>query len=127
MVFNAKHLGWYRTEIYSVYRAFLWWVTPERLFYFFLLRIVKRCVVPFVKLGLIILLKRNVIGEFTEMTATEKQTDWNRYVAGFECSVCYDSIYSVMRLLETQRIQKYTYCACCANNPFLLADSVTGS
>ena len=78
MVFNAKYLGWYKVNIHSVYRAFLWWITPERLFYFFLLRIVKRCVVPFVKLGLIILLKRNFIGEFKEMTAGEKQTDWNR-------------------------------------------------
>jgi len=78
MVFNAKYLGWYKVNIHSVYRAFLWWITPERLFYFFLLRVVKRCVVPFVKLGLIILLKRNFIGEFKEMTAAEKQTDWNR-------------------------------------------------
>ena len=79
MVSNAQHFGWYKSEIHSIYRAFLWWITPQRLFYFFLLRIVKRCVVPFIKLGLIILIKRNFVGEFTAMTAQEKASQWNRF------------------------------------------------
>jgi hypothetical protein len=79
MVSNAKRLGWYKSEIHSIYRAFLWWITPERLFYFFLLRIVKRCLVPFIRLGLIICVKRFIVGEFTEMSKDEKSTQWNRF------------------------------------------------
>lgn len=78
MVTNAKRLGWYKSEIHSIYRAFLWWITPQRLFYFFALRIVKRCVVPFIKLGLIIAVKRFVVGEFTVMNREEKMKPWNR-------------------------------------------------
>lgn len=79
MVFNAKSSGWYRSDIHSIYRAFLWWITPQRLFYFFLLRMIKRCVVPFIKLGVIIVLKRCFVGPFVEMGADEKSTGWNRF------------------------------------------------
>jgi hypothetical protein len=79
MVANAKFFGWYKSEIHSIYRAFLWWITPERLFYFFILRIVKRCVVPFLKLGLIILIKKYFVGEFTVMSAKDKAVPWNRF------------------------------------------------
>lgn len=33
--------GWYKADIHSIYTAFLWWITPRRLLYFFLLRIVS--------------------------------------------------------------------------------------
>jgi len=57
MVNDAKTNGWYEGEIHSVFHAFLWWIQPQRLFYYFLLRIIKRCVVPFLRVGLVILIK----------------------------------------------------------------------
>ena len=45
-------------------QAFLWWITPQRLVYYFLLRIVRRCFVPFMRLGLVIIIKKTVIGKF---------------------------------------------------------------
>ena len=44
-------------------KAFLWWITPQRLVYYFLLRIVRRCFVPFMRLGLVIIIKKTVIGK----------------------------------------------------------------
>jgi hypothetical protein len=79
MVSNAQALGWYKSDLHSVYKAFLWWITPQRLFYFLLLRVIKRCVVPFLRLGLIICVKRLIVGEFTEMAAEQKSTAWNRF------------------------------------------------
>ena len=77
MVLEAKDNGWYQSEIHSIYHAFLWWITPQRLFYFFLLRICKRCVVPFMRLFVIILIKWTLIGRFKVMKEHEKQTSWN--------------------------------------------------
>jgi hypothetical protein len=45
-------------------QAFLWWITPQRLVYYFLLRIVRRCFVPFMRLALVIIIKNTVIGEY---------------------------------------------------------------
>jgi acyl-CoA synthetase (AMP-forming)/AMP-acid ligase II/acetyltransferase-like isoleucine patch superfamily enzyme/acyl carrier protein len=77
MVTEAKGNGWYQSEIHSIYHAFLWWITPQRLFYFFLLRICKRCVVPFLRLFLIIIIKWTIIGRFKPMKEQEKQSSWN--------------------------------------------------
>ena len=41
MVYNAKAYGWYEPEIHTVFHAFLWWIMPQRLFYYFLLRVIK--------------------------------------------------------------------------------------
>jgi hypothetical protein len=79
MVIDAKEHGWYQADIHSIYHAFLWWITPRRLAYFFFLRIVKRCVVPFIRLFVVILIKWLIIGEFREMTLIEKSTPWNRF------------------------------------------------
>lgn len=43
-------------------QAFEWWITPQRLMYYFLLRIVRRCVIPFIRLALIIVIKKFIIG-----------------------------------------------------------------
>ena len=79
MVSHAKINGWYQKDIHSIYQAFLWWVTPQRFMYYLLLRIVKRCVVPFIRLGTIILIKWTVVGEFKPMNQVEKSTGWNRF------------------------------------------------
>ena len=45
------------------FQAFLWWITPQRLVFYFLLRIVRRCFVPFMRLFLVIVIKKTLIGE----------------------------------------------------------------
>mmetsp|Transcript_1799 Transcript_1799/g.2830 ORF Transcript_1799/g.2830 Transcript_1799/m.2830 type:complete len:1652 (-) Transcript_1799:132-5087(-) len=79
MVSSAMSGGWYVSNIHNVYHAFLWWIEPRRLIYYFLIRIVKRCVVPFCKLGLVILLKWSLIGKFVPLSGAEKQSDWNLF------------------------------------------------
>lgn len=79
MVSHAKEQGWYQSDIHSIYHAFLWWITPQRLMFFFLLRVVKRCIVPILRLAAIILIKWTIIGEFKEMQEEEKLQPWNRF------------------------------------------------
>ena len=79
MVREAREFGWYQGHIHTMYHAFLWWITPQRLMFYFLLRIVRRCVVPFIRLALIIVIKWAVIGKFQPMTAAEKEYPWNRF------------------------------------------------
>lgn len=79
MVASAKSDGWYSADIHSVYHAFLWWITPQRLKFYFLIRIVKRCVVPFFRLFFVILIKKTFIGKFTPMSLEDKQSNWNRF------------------------------------------------
>ena len=79
MVQDASTHGWYQEHIHSIYHAFLWWITPQRLLYFFLLRIVKRCVVPYLKLFFILLVKWFIIGKFTELGERERNLPWNRF------------------------------------------------
>lgn len=79
MVTDAKANGWYQQDIHSIYQAFLWWITPQRLFYFLLLRITKRCLVPFLRLAMIIAIKRLVVGRFQVMDYEAKQQPWNRF------------------------------------------------
>ncbi len=45
MVTDARTNGWYRKDIHSIRKAFLWWITPERLAFYFVFRTVRRCVV----------------------------------------------------------------------------------
>lgn len=77
MVYSAKSGGWYVTRIDSVWHAFQWWITPNRLFYYFLLRIIRRCVVPFIRILVTIIIKWTIIGKFTPMNAYQKQRPWN--------------------------------------------------
>ncbi|CAE7636081.1 unnamed protein product [Symbiodinium microadriaticum] len=79
MVSSAKSSGWYSADIHSVYHAFLWWITPERLKYYFLIRVLKRCIVPYFKLLIVIFIKRTLIGKFEPLSYDEKQQDWNRF------------------------------------------------
>eukprot|EP01038_Epipyxis_sp_PR26KG_P006462 gene6462-8890_t len=79
MVREAKEDGWYQSDLHSVYHAFLWWITPQRLMFFFFLRIVKRCIVPFIKLFVIIVIKWSIVGKFVPMNQSEKSTPWNRF------------------------------------------------
>jgi hypothetical protein len=67
--------------LHSIYHAFLWWITPQRLFYFFILRVVKRCIVPPIKLIVIILIKWLIVGKFVPLSEGEKQNmkSWLRF------------------------------------------------
>ena len=47
MVADAKLHGWYRSDPDTMLQAFLWWITPQRLAYYFILRMIRRCVVRF--------------------------------------------------------------------------------
>jgi acyl-CoA synthetase (AMP-forming)/AMP-acid ligase II/acyl carrier protein/acetyltransferase-like isoleucine patch superfamily enzyme len=79
MVMDAQDHGWYVSKIHTVHHAFLWWITPQRLKYYFLIRVIKRCVVPFFRLFLVLIIKWTVIGKFTPMSGAEKATSWNRF------------------------------------------------
>ena len=79
MVWHAKTNGWYVSEIHSVHHAFMWWITPQRLKFYFLIRMIKRCIVPIVRLLFVILIKWTIIGKFQPMSGAEKQTSWNRF------------------------------------------------
>ena len=79
MVAHAKSGGWYERDIHTVFHAFMWWIKPQRLFYYFLIRIIRRCLVPFFRLAVIILLKKFIIGEFKESDAQEKLKPWNLF------------------------------------------------
>lgn len=50
----------------------MWWITPERLVFYFLLRIVRRCFVPFMRLALVIIIKRTIIGK-SVMRVSERE------------------------------------------------------
>lgn len=76
---NARRYGWYMEEIHSIFDAFAWWVTLRRLPYYFLLRILRRCVVPPVKLIAVIFVKRFFIGTFTQCEKAEMELPWNRF------------------------------------------------
>ena len=47
MISHAKADGWYDPNIHTVLGAFLWWITPQRLTYYFLLRAIRRCLVSY--------------------------------------------------------------------------------
>ncbi len=79
MVHNARALGWYDAKITSVYGAFQWWVTPERLWYYFMIRIIRRCLIPPVEVLISILIKRLIVGKFQPMDYEEKRKPWNRF------------------------------------------------
>lgn len=65
MVRSAKMDGWYVGSIHSVYQVIKWWITPQRLVFYFVIRIVKKCFVPVVQLAVIIVIKRNIIGKLS--------------------------------------------------------------
>ena len=79
MVSSAKKDGWYKADIHTIFQAFLWWITPRRLGYYFLLRIIRRVFVPYVRLGCAILVKWLVIGRFVPQSAEEKAQPWNQF------------------------------------------------
>jgi acetyltransferase-like isoleucine patch superfamily enzyme/acyl carrier protein len=79
MVANAKSSGWYDAEIGTMYEAFLWWITPERMGYYFALRVIQRCVVPYVRLLVVIFLKWSIIGAFRPLSSLERHRPFNLF------------------------------------------------
>lgn len=79
MVHQARYFGWYDTHISTIYQVFQWWVTPQRLFFYFMLRVIRRCIVPPLKLLTVIIVKRVLIGKFVPMNTAEKLKPWNRF------------------------------------------------
>lgn len=79
MVSNAKSSGWYDSEITTMYEAFQWWITPERMGYYFALRVIQRCVVPYVRLLVVIFLKWSIIGTFRPLSSLERHRPFNLF------------------------------------------------
>lgn len=79
MVYEAEREGWYAKDIHNIYHAFLWWVTPQRIGYYFLLRVIRRCLVPPVRLAVVIAIKRLIIGRFQPMEHLGRSTGWQRF------------------------------------------------
>lgn len=53
-----------------------WFMVPERLALYFLLRVMHKVLVPWVQLGAVVAVKRLVVGAFKPMTAADPLTDW---------------------------------------------------
>lgn len=79
MVTDARHSGWYDAQITTMYEAFLWWITPQRMVYYFVLRVIQRCVVPYVRLFVVILLKWSIIGSFRPLSSLERHRPYNLF------------------------------------------------
>jgi acyl-CoA synthetase (AMP-forming)/AMP-acid ligase II/carbonic anhydrase/acetyltransferase-like protein (isoleucine patch superfamily)/acyl carrier protein len=79
MVASAKAHGWYKANLHTVSDAFLWWITPQRLVYYFIIRIIRRCVVPFMRLFVIIIFKKLFIGKFKPLSPQEKSQPYNQF------------------------------------------------
>lgn len=80
MVSQAKLGGWYQSHIHSVYHAFLWWITPRRLMFYLFLRVIRRCMCPFIYLAMVIVWKKIFIGTFTPVTTEADQNkSWRRF------------------------------------------------
>lgn len=77
MVHVVKSHGHYIEKIDSLHDVFLWWINPERLLFYFIVRVMNRCAVPFMRLGLAIFFKWTIIGRFTPMDSEEKAKPWN--------------------------------------------------
>ena len=76
---EAKLDGWYHEDIRTLYDAFSWWCTPERLPYYFALRILRKIVLPPIQLMLAIVVKNVVIGKFSPCESAELDRPWNRF------------------------------------------------
>ena len=79
MVEVAKKDGEFHDDITSIQDTFWWCICPDRLIFFFLLRIIDRCFVPFIRLGLAIFFKWTIIGKFTPMDIEQKKRAWNQF------------------------------------------------
>jgi len=79
MVEVAKKDGEFHADITSIQDTFWWCICPDRLIFFFLLRIIDRCFVPFIRLGLAIFFKWTIIGKFTPMDIEQKKRAWNQF------------------------------------------------
>ena len=77
MVNFAIDEGWYSAKITSIFEAFRWWVTPQRIIWYFALRVIKDCVVPVLKLLVVILIKRMFIGKFEPLDSERRKDPWN--------------------------------------------------
>jgi acetyltransferase-like isoleucine patch superfamily enzyme/acyl carrier protein len=79
MITSAEKDGWYLNDLTNVFEAFRWWVTPERIIWYFALRVIKECLVPVLKLMIIILIKRLVLGKFKPCGDLERNSPWNLF------------------------------------------------
>jgi hypothetical protein len=88
MVTAAKENGWYDGDITTVYDAFMWWTEPERLLYYIVLRLLRRCITPFLELAMVIMIKHLVIGKFRVLDAHGKAQSWNKFKYWLMSKVC---------------------------------------
>lgn len=65
MVKDGNRHGWYATgKLENILEVIFWWTTPERIVYYFILRVLEHVVDPLLEMALVILIKRNIIGTF---------------------------------------------------------------
>jgi acetyltransferase-like isoleucine patch superfamily enzyme len=79
MEHSARNNGWYMDDINTIVDAFSWWCTPKRLPYYFVLRILRRTVVPPIKLAAVIFVKKFFIGKFKQQDKERMNKPWNRF------------------------------------------------
>lgn len=78
VTFGTKQ-GWFHGNLRTIYDALVWWITPERLAFYFIIQIVKRCFVPVLYLAVVISIKWLIIGKFEPMGFEDKSKPWNRF------------------------------------------------
>lgn len=64
-------------DLSTLYDVFTWWLKPQRLAYYFCLRIIQKVAVPPVKMAVIIFIKWTVIGKFTPVDSAEERAQPN--------------------------------------------------
>jgi len=76
---EARTQGWYKEDIKTLYDAFVWWCKPQRLPFYFVLRILRKIVVPPIQLLQAIIIKNVVIGRFEPCEKEQLESPWNRF------------------------------------------------
>jgi len=68
---------WYIPHLSNVREVIVWFLTPQRIGYYLALRVVRAVVLPIVRLGACIAVKRLIIGKFTE--GRRDRSEWNLF------------------------------------------------
>jgi hypothetical protein len=79
MVNSAEDNGWYSGNITTIQKAFQWWVTPDRIVWYFALHMIRDCVVPILKLIMIILIKQFFLSKSEPGDLESRNDPWNLF------------------------------------------------
>ena len=79
MITASEAEGWSISIInFSVREIVLWFTQPQRLKYFVLLRIAE-VIQPLIYMSLTIIIKRNIVGKFTECEGESRKDEWRLF------------------------------------------------